>query len=332
LVDLITNGNFASVSSNPNLNPTGWVVSEQAITDLQTIGGVVNFNSANFANVGASMSQTVTGVPIGETATLQFTYSDTGLLAGSKQVLVSILDGNGNVIYSQTIGTAGTYTHSFTAATNDYTIRFLDTSDTALLGNPQIDNVSFDVPFVVCFCRDTLILTEQGQVPVQDLRPGDRVITLDAGPQPIRWISARRVDATGSQAPIRLKQGSFGNSADLLVSPQHRILLRDWRAELLFGSAEVLVAARDLVNDLTVRPSPTPQLEYHHFMFDRHQIVCANGIWSESFFPGSFALRALERPARDELLGIFPELARDPSRYGALARPGLARRQAALLA
>ncbi len=189
------------------------------------------------------------------------------------------------------------------------------------------------VTSVPCFVAGTRIRTPEGERRVEDLQPGDLVMTRDDGAQPVRWIGQRAVAAEGELAPVRIKPGAFGNHRGLSVSPQHRILLRDSRAELLFGEREVLVAAKDLVNDQTVRRKPGGQVTYVHLMFDRHQLVFSEGLETESFLPGPQTTSILDQPVVDEICAIFPEL--DPltgAGYGPTARPTLKRYEAELLA
>ncbi len=161
---------------------------------------------------------------------------------------------------------------------------------------------------VLCFVRGTLIETPDGPRYIESLAEGDLVNTLDHGPQPLRWIGARRCDARGKNAPIRIKAGALGNIRDLWVSPNHRMLVSGAHAELLFGHGEVLVAAKHLVNDATIRQIPRAQVEYYHFMFDTHQIVFAEGCPSESLFPGQQSLQTVTDEARAEIIELFPEL------------------------
>lgn len=177
---------------------------------------------------------------------------------------------------------------------------------------------------VPCFVAGTLIRTPLGEVPVEALRPGDLVDTLDDGPQPLRWIGSRTVPAAGPLAPVCIKAGAFGDHREILVSPQHRILMCDSLAELMFGSSEVLVAAQDLVNDHSVRRVPGGEVDYVHLLFDRHQILVAEGLASESFRPGPQVLGDFPQETLDELTGLFPELCpRTGAGYGPPARHSL---------
>ena len=189
-----------------------------------------------------------------------------------------------------------------------------------------------NVSSIPCFVAGTLIRTPYGEVAVEDLQPDDLVETRDDGAQPIRWIGARMVQGEGDFAPIHIRAGTFGSHRDLLVSPQHRVLVRDSVAELLFGEGEVLVAAKDLLNDRSVTRRPGGEVTYVHLMFDRHQVIFSEGLETESFMPGPETTNLLEQPAVDEICTLFPEL--DPTTgegYGGAARPSLKGYEARLL-
>ena len=157
-------------------------------------------------------------------------------------------------------------------------------------------------------------------------------MTQDDGPQPLRWIGRREVAAMGELAPICIDAGTFGPHGRLLVSPQHRILICDSLAELQFGEAEVLVAAKDMVNDRTVRVRRGGMVDYVHLLFDRHQVVFAEGLATESFLPGPQTTKCLEAPIVAEILSLFPQL--DPETgagYSPAARRILRRFEAQVL-
>lgn len=163
-----------------------------------------------------------------------------------------------------------------------------------------------------CFTTGTLILTARGDRAVETLVPGDLVMTRDHGLQPLRWIGSKTVSGIGPLAPVHLRKGALGNRRDLLVSPQHRMMVDGWRQELLFGQAEVLVSARHLVNGTTITHSPRREVTYVHLLFDRHEVIEAEGIPTESLHPGDYLL-SCDAALRGELLSIFPGLADAPA-------------------
>ena len=158
---------------------------------------------------------------------------------------------------------------------------------------------------------------------VENLKTGDLVVTLDNGLQAIRWIGMRKMAATGRLAPIVFQAGAVGNVRELRVSPQHRMLIANWKTELYFGQFEVLVAAKHLVNDNTICQCEGGEVEYFHLMFDKHEVIFAEGIPTESFHPGDQGINTLHSAAREELFEIFPELESDIKSYGTTNRTSL---------
>jgi hypothetical protein len=181
-----------------------------------------------------------------------------------------------------------------------------------------------------CFTPGTLILTPSGLCLIEDLQVGDLVMTRDDGPQPLRWLGQCEVAGHGDWAPIRFAPGALGNDRALIVSPQHRMLITGWKAELYFGEAEVLVAARHLVNDMTIRRAPQSRVTYVHLLFDRHQVIWAEGAAPESLFLGD-AVRASNPDLMDEVTALFPDLA-FPDGDWKTARPTARQYEARLMA
>ncbi|MGB0506247.1 MAG: Hint domain-containing protein [Pikeienuella sp.] len=179
---------------------------------------------------------------------------------------------------------------------------------------------SFETTNLICFARDTKIRTTSGETAVQNLSVGDKIETRDNGVQTIRWIGSRLAPAVGPLAPIAFAAGLFGNENVLRVSPLHRILVQGWRAEMLFGEREVLVAAKHLVNGDSVYVDAGGVVEYHHILFDNHEIIYANGVPTESLHPGRESIDGFGLEAREEIFSLFPELRKDLDGYGPMAR------------
>lgn len=168
-----------------------------------------------------------------------------------------------------------------------------------------------------CFTPGTGILTPTGERRVEELHVGDLVETLHHGAQPVRWIGVCHVtpDRLRQHAafrPIRIRKDAFGTGCpkrDMLVSPQHRILLRGWQSELMLGENEILSAARHLVNDRSVLVDfALAEVTYLHLQFDAHEIVFSDGLATESFNPGPAAVAAIPDASREELQSLFPHV------------------------
>lgn len=185
----------------------------------------------------------------------------------------------------------------------------------------------------VCFAAGTRIRTPGGAVAVETLRAGDLVMTADSGPRPLVWVGvAPPLPAIGPQAPVRIAAGSLGATRDLHVSPQHRIAITGWQVALLFGTPEVLVAAQALLALPGVSQQPGGQVVYVHLMFERHEVIWAEGVRCESFHPGPQSLKALQPECRAAIAARFPEvMAQDFRRFGPTARPVLRQHEALVL-
>jgi hypothetical protein len=221
----------------------------------------------------------------------------------------------------------------------DGTINFIGDGDVENVGFTYTidDGTNTDIGFVnvssiPCFVAGTLIATEHGQRGVETLLLGDLIVTRDEGLQPLRWIGQRTVAAQDNFAPIRIRANTFGTHDNLMVSPEHRILIRDYLAELLFGEQEVLVSAKDLVNDKTITRCVGGDVTYVHLMFDRHQVVYSAGLATESFLPGPQTAKSFEREIVEEICTLFPEIDPDTGLgYSPAARRVLRHFEAKLL-
>lgn len=251
---------------------------------------------------------TITSVWVGDTVTMNVPGVGNVTITG-----VTFYVAGGPAVFTPTDGTVlqnGTFVSS----------TFVNTST-------QIPVGSFGPP---CFVRGTLIDTPDGKRPIEDLRPGDLVLTRDHGAQPVLWISCKSFLATGRNAPVRICAGALGNEDDLWVSQQHRMLINDWRAELFFGEDEILVAAKHLVNGDTIYVQIGGEVEYFHMLFSQHEIVWGGGLPSESYFPGRFAETNSEETLR-EICEMFPELSPFGTEHQQAVRPVVTGRQAMVL-
>lgn len=193
---------------------------------------------------------------------------------------------------------------------------------------------------VICFTPGTMVRTEDGLMPVEHIREGARVQTKDNGCQEVLWTGARRVTGARLYAmpqlcPVRLRAGSLDNDvpdAGLLVSPDHRIMVKGARARDLFNTDEVLVAARDLVNGQSIYVDRSMrEVQYIHLLLPQHEVLFANGVESESFHPASAGLDHLSQADRARLFAQMPDIAQNADDYGAYARRIVSATEAAIL-
>ncbi|WP_243613304.1 Hint domain-containing protein [Shimia aestuarii] len=170
---------------------------------------------------------------------------------------------------------------------------------------------------VVCFAEGTMIETDQGLRPVEQLGVGDRVLTLDNGFQEVRWINMRALSPLDlvlrpNLKPIHIPAGALGEGMPtemLVVSPQHRIHVHSPILMRMIESKEALVHAKSLVGVNGISEMQDMMgVRYWHFMCARHEIVHANGALAESFYVGAYGVSTLDAEAYEEIVTLFPEL------------------------
>jgi len=182
--------------------------------------------------------------------------------------------------------------------------------DGLLYGNHTI------VGTAVCFAAGTLIETVIGNIPVEELSVGDLVVTRDNGLQPIRWIGKQilaELDLMRNPKirPIRIRAGTLGVNipkTDLVVSPQHRILVRSKIVRNVLGDNEALIAAKQFLGINGVEIVGEGGVVYYHILFSDHEVIYSSGAETESLYAGKEALKALSSESLDEILSVFPNI------------------------
>lgn len=183
----------------------------------------------------------------------------------------------------------------------------------AITGSLRFVNIENVIP---CFTPGSMIATPKGEIAAEDLRVGDRVITRDNGIQEILWVGQRKL--TGAELrlnmhlqPVWIRAHSLGKGLperDMLVSPNHRILVANDRTQLYFEDHEVLVAAKHLTGSKGISSITASNVTYIHFMCARHEVVLSDGAWTETFQPGDYTLKGMGNAQRNEIFEIFPDL------------------------
>ena len=242
-----------------------------------TINNVTSDNTING-------SESFSGFTISGTAT-----DPLGLVSVEGQtVVVSITDTDGTQLWTgnATILADGTWSVSVPGGLNflpsqSYTVSASTTGP--LPGNVDDGSASrtFFTDSTACFCRGTLIRTAEGEVPVEQLAIGDRVLTASGEAKPIRWIGRRAyhgrfVNTNNSVRPIRIEAGAIADGVpkrDLFVSPEHALVIDG-----------LFLPARLLANGVTIRQAESvDRLEYFHIELEAHEVIFAEGLPAETF-------------------------------------------------
>ncbi len=164
---------------------------------------------------------------------------------------------------------------------------------------------------IVCvsFAAGTMITLPGGaQRPIETFSPGDRILTRDHGPQEIRWIGKATLRAKGAFAPVVISAGTLGNETDLVVSPHHRVFIYQRGPRRLGGTAELLVQAKHLVDGKAVTRREGGFVDYYSLVFDRHEIIYAEGIPAESLMVNEATVNLLPPELAEEVKSHFPGL------------------------
>ncbi|MDM7459156.1 MAG: Hint domain-containing protein [Paracoccus sp. (in: a-proteobacteria)] len=177
-----------------------------------------------------------------------------------------------------------------------------------------------------CLTTDTLVMTDRGPCPVQTLAAGDRVLTRDDGLQPILWRGMRhhdpaQLDLMPQHRPVRIARGALGSDGagrpcpdrDLVVSPQHRILLASRIVARMLATSEILVPARRLAGlpGISIHLAPRG-VTYWHLLLARHQVILTENAWTETLLPASAAMQAFGPAARKHITALAPKFVAEP--------------------
>lgn len=278
------------------------------IGDIATIEGV-EYRVSEMFDYWATM--TVEDPETGETSTVTGQFFTVNFTNDAGDVINTIAPGD--TLTDPAAGWTGAPIVSVEVFTPPTVTEFTSVDPDSELSKIGRDD---DVP-LACFTSGTMIDVLDGRKAVEDLRPGDMVLTRDNGYLPLVWTGARVLDVaeiaqTPDYAPVHIAAGALGDNLPeraMLVSPQHRMLVTTARAELMFGEREVLVPAVHMVGLPGITRAVRQGVTYIHIMFDQHEIVRADGAWSESYQPGVRSIAGLEDAQRRELLTLFPELA-----------------------
>lgn len=161
----------------------------------------------------------------------------------------------------------------------------------------------------ISFARGTMITLATGtQKPIEDLQPGDRVLTRDHGGQPIRWIGRATLKAVGPFAPVVITMGTLGNSGDLIVSQHHRMFLYQRERKAGVPTSELLVQAKHLVDGERVFLREGGFIDYLSLVFDRHEIIYAEGVPAESLMVNDATVNRLPAELSGDVKARFPGL------------------------
>ncbi|QBF30926.1 Hint domain-containing protein [Thalassococcus sp. S3] len=180
------------------------------------------------------------------------------------------------------------------------------------------------------FARGSLVETQHGPLAIEDILPGDRILTASGHLEPVLWIGTTTVQpgqTTASRRDLRLTRfmaDSFGMArpmSDVITGPAARVLHTPEHLRALSAGAQVLTpvqAFQDGVNVIETTP-PTP-VQLYHICLERHAVIRVGGLEMETYHPGPALLRTASHAMRGLFLNLFPHLG-TLSDFGLLAYP-----------
>lgn len=291
--------------------PPGTVLSPgETIYIVNEITGTPAFNmqEASEGGVESGAGGTNTnflseGAPSGQSESLALVNPDTG-----DYIIFNMADGVASIIPGLS-GFPGTTSVGESNAAADSGVEDQN-AGSSYQYNSATDSYDYAAVAVTCFAQGTLISVPGGPKQIEDLRIGDLVETKDHGPQPIRAVLRRTLHFESADdprhRPIEIKPGALGNGRPerrLMVSPQHRVLIAQDKGR------EVLCPAKGLLTRRGFRVMKgCKTVTYFHLVFSRHEIIESENAWTESFYPGEFAISSAGIRTKNELFEIFPSM------------------------
>jgi len=255
----------------------------------------------------------------------EFGTGQSALVNGSAATINAIQQATGVSVVVAVVNGA-TVTLSLTVAQVTVESGFLDTTYIVFPDLPPgatIVSVSLplvfpnNLPMPLCLGGETMVNTPAGLRRAIDLEAGDLVETVEHGAQRILWVGKKAVNferhpQLTKHQPIIFEPGAIDGTLplkQLRLSPQHRVLVTGWRAELFFGTDAVLAPAKALINDTTIRQDTScRRIDYVHLLLDQHELIHAEGAAVETLLLGDVTLGVAGDDLRDELLDIFPDI------------------------
>ncbi len=243
--------------------------------------------------------------------------STSGFLGISSKESIALVDDLGNVLQFISFESEGVMANEGPASgltptdvgTLNFNTESLETSDGGSSYAIQSTQNPGSVP---CYAPGTLIDTPDGPRAVETLQVGDLVTTLDHGPQPIRWVRSGDQPLKAAEVgakPVLIAAGALGGklpTQDLIVSPQHRVLVGGHRQLQGWFETEAFAPAKSLTKLKGIQHMKgKTKITWVHFACDRHEVVTANGCLSESLLLGPMVVNGLTAAERQAVIDIF---------------------------
>ena len=243
-------------------------------------------------------------------------------------IVWSLRENGGNEVFRATQQIVRDHEAVYAVVVSDQPLNPGGTYETVEIDMPAAQHEALKGPFAaqttasqrIGIARGTHVMTSRGEVAVENLSVGDRVITRDHGMQAIRHIGRETRTVSDDTAPILFRAGSIKNNRDLIVSADHRVVVKGAEAIRNYGVKEVLVPARNLVDGENIVQGVGGSMEFFQILTDQHEVIYSEAAATESFMPDENGLTALSPANRKAMIAAMPVLAQAPETYGPSAR------------
>ncbi|MEN8837550.1 MAG: Hint domain-containing protein [Celeribacter marinus] len=239
---------------------------------------------------------------------------------------------------SRPVSPAWTVRRKPAAARPAHALRRFDVMWLAQNGDVMDDTVAapalpaFEAAFSA-FGRGALIQTPHGLTAVEDLLPGDMIVTADGNTLPIMWVGSveldhkgRRADGASPEKLYRITGDALGYghpSHDLMLGAGARYLLRAEALKSYLGTAHALAPISAMADGLSmIEITPISAVRCYHICLPQHRLIRVNGIECETYHPGIAASSQFQGEMREHFMSLFPHL-ENLGDFGAMSHPRL---------
>jgi hypothetical protein len=152
-----------------------------------------------------------------------------------------------------------------------------ESGTTFLMARPTLDTSPIDT---ACYARGTMIRTDRGEVSIEELSVGDRVVTHSGRHKPIKWIGRGQALSTGGRrhaaTPVIVRKAAIADNVplrDLRITKGHALFIDG-----------VLIPVEELINHRSILwDDRSQEVQVYHIELEAHDVLIANGAPAESY-------------------------------------------------
>jgi len=146
-----------------------------------------------------------------------------------------------------------------------------------MTGNAQQEMQADSTVQAAGIALGTMVLTLDGEIPVEHLNPGDRIITRDSGMAVLKAVRTQEI----TTRPYRISADRLGPGrpdVDTIVPADQPILVRGLLAKTLFSADNAMVPVSRLADGEYIAKCEEQTLRVYELEFDTPHVIYANGL------------------------------------------------------